>query len=149
MQNIEPRQSLVDDQEFTDHVLNDVQNACKKGNVERFETPQRIKIVTETWSPETGLVTDALKLKRKAIEQKYKDDIENLYKDPSQQNMKKSTTKKASSARVRPTTDEDKNNDDKPKENENPKETENAKQKKKSKGKREYKRKRESHGCCR
>jgi len=70
----------------------------KKGGIERFETPQRVKIITEPWTPETGLVTDALKLKRKAIELKYKDDIEDLYLDKpkinSPKKLKKSQTTK-------------------------------------------------------
>jgi long-chain acyl-CoA synthetase len=74
-------QKLVDDEEFKEQVLKDIQTACAKNGIEKFETPQRVKIVTESWTPETGLVTDALKLKRKAIEQKYKDDIEDLYID--------------------------------------------------------------------
>ncbi len=73
--------TLVDNEEFNNEVLKEVQDACKKGGIEKFETPQRIKIVTDSWTPETGLVTDALKLKRKAIEQKYKDDIEQLYEN--------------------------------------------------------------------
>ncbi len=55
--------------------------------------PQRVKIVTELWTPETGLVTDALKLKRKAIEQKYKDDIEDLYLDKPKKNSSKRSKK--------------------------------------------------------
>lgn len=43
--------------------------------------PQRVRIVKETWTPETGLVTDALKLKRKAIEQKYRRILAELYSD--------------------------------------------------------------------
>ncbi|CAF1363791.1 unnamed protein product [Adineta steineri] len=84
-------QKLVEEDEFIELVLKEVQDGCKKGGIERFETPQRIKIVTEAWTPETGLVTDALKLKRKAIEQKYKDDIEDLYeeKKPKQNSDKK------------------------------------------------------------
>ncbi len=74
-------QKLVDDEEFIEEILKDIQITCTKNGIERFETPQRVKIVTEAWTPETGLVTDALKLKRKAIEQKYKDDIEDLYLD--------------------------------------------------------------------
>ncbi len=85
-------QKLVDDQEFNEHILKDIQDVCHKGGIERFETPQRIKIITEPWTPETGLVTDALKLKRKAIEQKYKDDIEDLYVDKP---------KKSSSTRIK------------------------------------------------
>ena len=42
-----------------------------------------MKVVSDPWTPETGLVTDALKLKRKAIEQKYKDDIDQLYGEKS------------------------------------------------------------------
>jgi len=82
-------QKLVDDDEFNDLVLKEVQDACKKGGIERFETPQRIKVVTEPWTPESGLVTDALKLKRKAIEHKYKDDIEDLYLDKPKTNSSK------------------------------------------------------------
>ncbi|CAF4629503.1 unnamed protein product [Rotaria sp. Silwood2] len=88
-------QKLVDDEEFTEQILKVIQDACKKGGVERFETPQRIKIVTESWTPETGLVTDALKLKRKAIEQKYKDDIEDLYQEkPTKQKPEEKTKTK-------------------------------------------------------
>ncbi|CAF1669984.1 unnamed protein product, partial [Adineta ricciae] len=83
---------LVNDDEFIELVLKEVQQACNKGGIERFETPQKIKIVTEPWTPETGLVTDALKLKRKAIEQKYKDDIEDLYEE--RKAKPKSETKK-------------------------------------------------------
>lgn len=74
-------QRIVDEQEFLEQVLKDIHEVCRKGGIERFETPQRVKIVKESWTPETGLVTDALKLKRKAIEQKYRNDIEDLYSD--------------------------------------------------------------------
>lgn len=46
--------------------------------------PQRITIVTDTWLPESGLVTDALKLKRKAIEQKYRREIRSMYQEKRQ-----------------------------------------------------------------
>jgi len=82
-------QKLVDDEEFKEQILKDIQEACNKNGIERFEMPQRVKIVTELWTPETGLVTDALKLKRKAIEQKYKDDIEDLYLDKPKKNSSK------------------------------------------------------------
>ncbi len=56
-----------------------------------------MKVVTDPWTPETGLVTDALKLKRKAIEQKYKDDIEQLYGDKPKENKSKSNEQKKDS----------------------------------------------------
>ena len=46
---------------------------------ERFEIPTRVKFVKEMWLPDTGLVTDSLKLKRKEIEKFYAKDIEILY----------------------------------------------------------------------
>jgi hypothetical protein len=51
--------------------------------------------VIDPWTPESGLVTDALKLKRKAIEQKYKDDVEDLYQDkkPKQNSGKTNKSK--------------------------------------------------------
>ncbi|CAF1148015.1 unnamed protein product [Rotaria sp. Silwood1] len=83
------------DDEFIELVLKEVQDACRKGGIERFETPQHIKTITKLWTSETGLVTDAFKLKRKAIEQKYKDDIDDLYEDckPKQTSEKKKKSK--------------------------------------------------------
>jgi len=86
--------NLVDDEEFNNEVLKEIQDACKKEGIEEFEIPKRVKIVTDPWTPETGLVTDALKLKRKAIEQKYKDDIEQLYEDKPKSNKDQSNKKK-------------------------------------------------------
>ena len=93
--------TLVDDTEFLDRVLKDVQEACRKGGIERFETPQRVKVVLDSWTPETGLVTDALKLKRKAIEQKYRDEIEDLYRDRPSKSASK--TKRSQVAPQKPT----------------------------------------------
>ena len=55
--------------------------------------PQRVKIVTDTWLPESGLVTDALKLKRKAIEQKYRRELRELYSDQPKTKSAKRTRK--------------------------------------------------------
>ena len=38
-------------------------------------------LVQEVWLPETGLVTDTFKLKRKPIEAFYKQQIEEMYKN--------------------------------------------------------------------
>ena len=47
--------------------------------MERFEIPAKVKFVEEIWLPDTGLVTDSLKLKRKAIEKFYATQIDELY----------------------------------------------------------------------
>ncbi|CAM4811169.1 unnamed protein product [Rotaria magnacalcarata] len=92
-------QKMVDDQEFNEQILKEIQDACKKGGIQSFEMPQRVRVVTESWTPETGVVTDALKLKRKAVEEKYKDDIEALYKDeqPKKTSLKEKKSPAATS----------------------------------------------------
>ncbi|TKY56155.1 Long chain acyl-CoA synthetase 9 [Spatholobus suberectus] len=39
----------------------------KKARLEKFEIPAKIKLLSDPWTPESGLVTAALKLKREAI----------------------------------------------------------------------------------
>lgn len=51
----------------------------KLGKLERFEIPKKIRLSAEPWTPETGLVTDAFKLKRKALKTHYQEDIERMY----------------------------------------------------------------------
>ena len=87
---------LADDEKLNGQILEKVQDTCKDNAVEDFETPRRIKIVTDSWTPDSGLVNDALKLKRKAIEEKYKDDIEQLYEDEPKE---ESTTKRRTTTR--------------------------------------------------
>lgn len=52
---------------------------CLKQGLDRFEIPTKLKFVKEIWTPDSGLVTDSLKLKRKNIEQFYKSEIDILY----------------------------------------------------------------------
>lgn len=52
---------------------------AKAAKLDKFETPAKIKLVAEQWTPESGLVTAALKLKREQIKTKFKDDLVKLY----------------------------------------------------------------------
>uniref|UniRef100_A0AAY4AKN4 long-chain-fatty-acid--CoA ligase n=1 Tax=Denticeps clupeoides TaxID=299321 RepID=A0AAY4AKN4_9TELE len=47
--------------------------------LQRFEIPQKVCLSPEPWTPETGLVTDAFKLRRKQLRSHYQSDIERLY----------------------------------------------------------------------
>ena len=51
-----------------------------KSGLNRFEIPTKLKFVSEIWLPDSGLVTDSLKLKRKAIETFYEKEIVATYK---------------------------------------------------------------------
>ncbi|XP_052784060.1 long-chain-fatty-acid--CoA ligase 4-like isoform X1 [Mya arenaria] len=60
-------------------VLKQLMDTGRKSKLEKFEIPAKLKLVTEVWMPDTGLVTDAFKLKRKVIEEKYKPSLQRMY----------------------------------------------------------------------
>lgn len=49
------------------------------GKLQKFEIPAAVTLCTDVWTPESGLVTAALKLKRKEIQDRYKKDIIRMY----------------------------------------------------------------------
>jgi long-chain acyl-CoA synthetase len=53
--------------------------AAKQARLEKFEIPVKIKLIPEPWTPESGLVTAALKLKREVIRKTYENDLAELY----------------------------------------------------------------------
>ena len=71
---------LANDKSLNEKLNKDLTEHCLSHGLQRFEVPARIKFVSEIWLPDSGLVTDSLKLKRKEIENFYAEVIENLYK---------------------------------------------------------------------
>ncbi|KAK1301201.1 hypothetical protein QJS10_CPB13g01210 [Acorus calamus] len=51
----------------------------KKVRLDKFEIPSKIKLLPDPWTPETGLVTAALKLKREAIRKAFSEELSKLY----------------------------------------------------------------------
>ncbi|KAG8144391.1 hypothetical protein E2320_012913, partial [Naja naja] len=60
-------------------VLKEIKAMANKMKLERFEVPIKVRLSPEPWTPETGLVTDAFKLKRKELKNHYLNDIERMY----------------------------------------------------------------------
>nr|XP_022902210.1 long-chain-fatty-acid--CoA ligase 4 [Onthophagus taurus] len=60
-------------------VLQELQEHGKKCKLEKFEIPAAIKLCTEVWSPDMGLVTAAFKLRRKDIQERYQHEINRMY----------------------------------------------------------------------
>lgn len=52
---------------------------AKKCKLEKFEIPAAITLCKETWTTETGMVTAAFKIKRKVIQERYKEEIKRMY----------------------------------------------------------------------
>ncbi|XP_028551695.1 long chain acyl-CoA synthetase 9, chloroplastic [Dendrobium catenatum] len=53
--------------------------AARESRLEKFEIPSRIKLLPEPWTPESGLVTAALKLKREALRKVFTEELSKLY----------------------------------------------------------------------
>lgn len=49
------------------------------GKLQRVEIPQKVALCHEPWTPASGLLTEALKLKRKNIEKAFEKEIKQLY----------------------------------------------------------------------
>lgn len=52
---------------------------AKAAKLDKFETPAKIKLLPEQWTPESGLVTAALKIKREPLKAKFKNELQKLY----------------------------------------------------------------------
>ena len=60
-------------------VLDEMKKHGTSRRLEKFEIPQVVKLVSEVWTPDSGLVTAAFKLKRRAIQDRYQHLIDRMY----------------------------------------------------------------------
>ncbi|CAI5941960.1 unnamed protein product [Closterium sp. NIES-64] len=60
-------------------VLESLAEVSKEGKLQKFEVPARIKLLQEPWTPDSGLLTAALKLKRDVVRRKFQQDLDALY----------------------------------------------------------------------
>lgn len=60
-------------------VMTAIQEHGRKAKLLKTEIPSKLLVVPEEWSPDSGLVTAAMKIRRKNITDHYKRDINRLY----------------------------------------------------------------------
>ncbi|XP_025080298.1 long-chain-fatty-acid--CoA ligase 4-like isoform X2 [Pomacea canaliculata] len=72
-------QTLCKNPKITQEITNILNKHATTSKLEKFEIPQKYTLVPEPWLPDTGLVTDAFKLKRKNIDQHFKNEIDTMY----------------------------------------------------------------------
>ncbi|XP_066336452.1 long chain acyl-CoA synthetase 8-like [Miscanthus floridulus] len=72
-------EKLCQNDQAIKEVQQSLSKAAKVARLEKFEVPAKIVLLPEPWTPESGLVTAALKLKREQIKTKFKDDLDKLY----------------------------------------------------------------------
>ncbi|KAJ7537074.1 hypothetical protein O6H91_12G096000 [Diphasiastrum complanatum] len=78
--NYEDFPDLCQRNEVVHEVLKSLLEVGNQAKLHRFEIPTRVKLFPETWTPESGLVTDSLKIKREKIRKVYADALQDLYK---------------------------------------------------------------------
>ncbi|TDL27290.1 acetyl-CoA synthetase-like protein [Rickenella mellea] len=71
------------DPRVRDCVLDELSNHARKVGLKGFETVKKIHIELEPFSPENGLLTPTLKLRRRDAYEKYKAELEALYSSPA------------------------------------------------------------------
>ncbi|PUZ69830.1 hypothetical protein GQ55_2G147900 [Panicum hallii var. hallii] len=77
--NYKDFEELCQNDQAIKEVQQSLSKAAKAARLEKFEIPAKILLLPEPWTPESGLVTAALKLKREQIKSKFKDDLNKLY----------------------------------------------------------------------
>lgn len=70
---------LCNKPEAVTEVLQSISKAAKAAKLQKTEVPAKIKLLVDPWTPESGLVTAALKLKREQLKAKFNDDLQKLY----------------------------------------------------------------------
>jgi len=70
---------LCRDQEVIKEVTKSLRDHGIQANLQKNEIPTKIMLIPEDWTPDSGLVTAALKLRRKNIQEKYKNEIHKMY----------------------------------------------------------------------
>lgn len=70
---------LCEKKESISEVQQSLLKAAKSSRLDKFEIPAKIKLLVDPWTPESGLVTAALKLKREQVKAKFKTELQKLY----------------------------------------------------------------------
>ncbi len=51
---------------------------CKAAKLAKFEVPAKVVLIDEPWTPDNGMLTAVMKLKRKEIFKRHQGDIESI-----------------------------------------------------------------------
>jgi len=73
------REELCQDPEVISDFLKVVSSHGTKQMLHKFEIPRALCLMSEPWTPESGLITAAMKLKRKVIEATFSNEITDMY----------------------------------------------------------------------
>jgi len=72
-------EQMCEDKDVTGTALREIVNYGKAHKLEKFEIPGAIHLTPIEWTPDTGLTTAAMKLKRRPLQEYYQNDIDRMY----------------------------------------------------------------------
>jgi len=75
------REDLCLEGEVVSSILTVMSKHGAQQKLQKFEIPRAVFLVSEPWTPESGLITAAMKLKRKSLENAYQDQIADMYSE--------------------------------------------------------------------
>jgi long-chain acyl-CoA synthetase len=71
-------ENLCLDEEINSAAFQQIKSYGVKSGLLRYEVPTKIKLCHEQWTPDSGLVTAALKIRRRPIQDFYQSDIDRM-----------------------------------------------------------------------
>ena len=72
-------EQVCSDPKIIEDLLKSLTKHGLNSGLEKFEIPKQIILLPEQWTPDSGMVTAAMKLKRKEIEKRYANQISFMY----------------------------------------------------------------------
>jgi len=72
-------EEACEDMDVTGAVLREVASHGRTSKLEKFEIPGAVCLTSEEWGPDSGLVTAAMKLKRRPLQERYQKDLDRMY----------------------------------------------------------------------
>ena len=70
---------LYTNRQLSKVILAQVQEHCRACDLGKWEVPAALHLTSDAWTPESELVTAALKLRRKQLQQRYGQQVKNMY----------------------------------------------------------------------
>ena len=70
---------LYNNRDIVQYVVNQIRKHGQNARLSKHEIPQKVMLCSEEWTPDNGLLTAAMKVKRKNISDKYQKQIDLMY----------------------------------------------------------------------
>lgn len=78
---------LCDNQRIVNYVTHQIRRHGRNARLSKHEIPLKIKLCAEDWTPDNGLVTAAMKVKRKNVVNAYQKYIDLMYENADNNNI--------------------------------------------------------------